>query len=377
MNLKKKVERFDTFSFTMYTEYDIIDLTNQIGESIVTFQEFLELNSDQKYITLDDFYRDHLYLRTLAKRLYGDNEYILSTCIFTKDGDFLRSRPTDDDAFKSNCPTVVFDKDISVIFFDSEEAVSIYKRMTETLESPHYHLSKAEIIEMIEEDLDSQIDGVKKVIDDYNTQIRLHQNRVDYLDQMKLNLRKSATLEDQVSLIEDLLDAANMKLIDTKFKFVVNEVISKDLILDHEGGDVYDIHFIFDDKKTVLSKRSSDREKINEWMKDVLDRLDFYTFIVDRFESKLVDVNKHEIHVCLHINDDLIAKIIYVKTRNKIIVFVERSLGSSTIVINDYVTVQFYSVEEARFTYEREVEFSELEEVFQDIDDSYIDHIVR
>lgn len=67
----------------------------------MTFQEFLELNSDQKYVTLDNFYRDHLYLRTLAKRFYGDNEHQLGTCIFTKDGDFLRSRPTDDDAFKS------------------------------------------------------------------------------------------------------------------------------------------------------------------------------------------------------------------------------------------------------------------------------------
>ena len=157
----------------------------------MTFQEFLELNSEQKYVTLDDFYRDHLYLRTLAKRFYGDDEHQLGTCVFTKDGDFLRSRPTDDDAFKSNCSTVLFDKDQSVIFFDSEEAVSIYKRMTETLESPHYRLSKDEIIEIIEKDLDSQIENVKQVIESYQTQVRLHQNRVDYLDQKKINLRKS------------------------------------------------------------------------------------------------------------------------------------------------------------------------------------------
>ena len=343
----------------------------------MTFQEFLELNYDKKYVTLDNFYRDHLYLRTLAKRFYGDNEYKLGTCIFTKDGDFLRSRQTDDDAFKSNCSTVLFDKDQSVIFFDSEEAVSIYKRMTETLESPHYHLSKAEIIEMIEEDLDSQIDGVKKVIDDYHTQIRLHQDRVDYLDQMKIDLRKAATLEDQVSRIEDLLDAANMKLVDTKFKFVVAEVIDKDLILDHVVGDVYNIHFVFNDQKTVLSKKSSDREKINEWMKDVLDRLDFYTSIVDRFESKLVDVNNHELTIRLHVNQDLIAKIIYVQTRNKIMVFVEHSLRSSTIAINDYAAVRLYDVEEARFTYEREVESSELEEVLKDIEETYRLHIVE
>ena len=36
MNLKK-VERSDTFSFTMYTEYDIIDLTIK-GESTMNFE---------------------------------------------------------------------------------------------------------------------------------------------------------------------------------------------------------------------------------------------------------------------------------------------------------------------------------------------------
>lgn len=343
----------------------------------MTFQEFLELNYNNKYITLDDFYRDHLSLSTLAERFYGDKSNRLGTCVFTKDGDFLRSRPTDNQAFKSNCSTVLFNKDISVIFFDSEEAVSIYKRMTETLESPHYHLSKAEIIEMIEEDLDSQIDGVKKVIDDYNTQIRLHQNRVDYLDQKKINLRKAATLEDQVSRIDDLLDAANEKLVDTKFKFAVNEVLDKDLILDHDGGDVYNIHFVYDNKKTVSSKMSDDREKLGEWLQDVLDRLDFYTSIVDRFESKLVDLNRHELTVSLKVNQDLIAKIIYVQTRNNIIVFVEHSLGSSTIAINDYAAVRLYDVEEARFTYEREVESSELEEVLKDIEETYRLHIVE
>lgn len=342
----------------------------------MTFQEFLELNSDQKYVTLDDFYRDHLYLRTLAKRFYGDNESQLGTCIFTKDGDFLRSRPTDDDAFKSNCSTVLFRKDVSAIFFDSEEAVSIYKRMTETLESPHYHLSKSEIIEIIEEDLDSQIDGVKKVIDDYNTQIRLHQNRVDYLDQKKIDLRKAAKLEDQVSRIEDLLDAANMKLVDTKFKFVVNEVLDKDLILDHDGGDVYNIHFVYDDKKTVVSKMSDDREKIENWMRDVLDRLDFYTSIVDQFESKLVDLNRHELTVSLKVNQDLTAKVNYFKNSRDIETFVDQIIDSSDIVINDHVKVKLYDAEEVYFTYRRQSELSELEEVLRDIEETYRLHIV-
>lgn len=342
----------------------------------MTFQEFLELDSEQKYVTLDNFYRDHLHLRTLAKRFYGDNEHQLGTCIFTKDGDFLRSRPTDDDAFKSNCSTVLFRKDVSAIFFDSEESVSIYKRMTETLESPHYHLSKAEIVEITEEDLNSQIDGVKKVIDDYHTQISLHQNRVDYLDQMKIDLRKAATLEDQVSRIDDLLDAANAKLASTKFKFVVNEVLDKDLILDHDGGDVYAIHFKYDDRKTVLSKMSDDREKISAWMKDVLDRLDFYTLIVDRFESKLVDLDQRELNVRLHANEDLTAEVLYYKDLQVIETFVSRLIDPSKIVINDHVRIKLYDVEEVLFDYQRRSGLSELEEVLQDIDKSYREHIV-
>ena len=343
----------------------------------MTFQEFLELNYDKKYVTLDNFYRDRLYLRTLAEYFYGDKSYKVGTCIFTKDGDFLRSAPTDTDVFWTRHNTVLFKPKQTVVFFDSEEAVSIYKQMTETLESPHYHLSKAEIVEILEEDLNSQIDGVKKVIEDYRKQLSLHQNRIDYLDQMRIDLKKAATLEDQVSRIEDLLDAANEKLASTKFEFVVAEVIDKDLVLEHDGGDVYNIHFVYDDKKTIVSKMSDDREKIGEWLQDVLDRLDFYTSIVDRFESKLVDVNKHELTVRLHVDQDLIAKIIYVKTRNKIIVFVEHLIDSSTILINDYAAVRLYDVEEARFTYEREVESSELEEVLKDIEETYRHHIVE
>ena len=341
-----------------------------------TFKDFLDSKVEHKFLTLNNFYRNRLYLRTLAEYFYGDKTFEVGTCIFTKDGDFLRSTPSDTDVFWSRHNTVLFEPKQTVVFFDSEEAVSIYKQMTETLESPHYHLSKSEIVGILEEDLNSQIDGVKKVIEDYRKQLSLHQNRIDYLDQMRIDLKKAATLEDQVSRIEDLLDAANEKLASTKFKFVVAEVIDKDLILEHDGGDVYNIHFVYDDQKTVLSKMSDDREKIGEWLQDVLDRLDFYTSIADRFESKLVDMNNLELTVCLHVNHDLIAKIIYVQTRNKIIVSVGHSLGSSTIAINDYTAVQFYDVEEARFTYEREVESSELEEVLRDIEETYRRHVV-
>lgn len=341
----------------------------------MTFQEFLELNYDKKYITLDNFYRDHLYLRTLAKRFYGDNEYKIGTCIFTKDGDFLRSRPTDDDAFKSNCTTVLFNKDVSAIFFDSEEAVSIYKQMTETLESPHYHLSKAEIIEMIEEDLDSQIDGVKKVIDDYNTQIRLHQNRVDYLDQMKIDLRKAATLEDQVSRIDDLLDAANEKLVDTKFKFVVDEVIDKDLILDHDGGDVYVIKFVYDDQKAVLMKRSDDRDRIEDWMQSVLKRLDFYKSIADQFGSKFVDLNEHDLIVSLDVNENLTADVIYLD-RYTIEVHVNQDINAETVKFDEDSCVKVVNAEATYFNYHKQIELSDLRDVLDDIDCVYREYIV-
>ena len=343
----------------------------------MTFQEFLELSSDQKYVTLDDFYRDHLYLRTLARRFYGDNESQLGTCIFTKDVDFLRSRPTDDHAFKSNCSTVLFRKDVSAIFFDSEEAVSIYKQMTDTLESPHYHLSKSEIVEIIEEDLESQISGVKKVIDDYHTQISLHQDRVDYLEQMIIDVKKAATLEDQVSRIEDLLDAANAQLVATKFKFVVNEVLDKDLILDHDGGDVYNIHFVYNDRKTVLSKMSDDREKIGEWLQDVLDRLEFYTSIADRFESKLVDLNAHELNVSLHVNEDLTADVHYRKNQQLIETIVTQPIDYRAARLNNHSRLKICYADTVYFTYHRCSNLSELEEVLKDIDDSYRHHIVR
>lgn len=248
--------------------------------------------------------------------------------------------------------------------------------MTDTLESPHYHLSKAEIVEIIEEDLNSQIDGVKKVIDDYHTQISLHQNRVDYLDQMRIDLRKAATLEDQVYLVEDLLTEANAKLSSTKFKFVVAEVLDKDLILDHDGGDVYTIHFKYDDRKTVLSKMSDDREKISAWMKDVLDRLDFYTLIVDRFESKLVDVNKNEMNICLDVNEDLTAEVLYYKDLKVIETFVDRIIDSQIVRLDDHTRLKIYDADTVFFMYQRQSEISELEEILRDIEETYRRHIL-
>lgn len=341
-----------------------------------SFKEFVDSKAEHKFLTLNNFYRDRLYLRTLAEYFYGDKTFEVGTCIFTKDGDFLRSTPSDTDVFWTRHNTVLFEPKQTVIFFDSEEAVDLYKKSYDSSDSSHYGLSKAEIVEIIEEDLNSQIEGVKKVIKDYETQLNLHKNRVDYLDRMKIDLRKAATLEDQVSRIEDLLDAANMRLIATKFKFVVDEVIDKSIILDHDGGDVYTIHFEYDDRKTVLSKMSDDREKIEAWIKDVLDRLDFYTSIADQFESKLVDLNKHELNVCLHINHDLIAKVLYFKASDIIEIIVDQYVDSQILTLNEYSKVKIYDANTVFFMYQRQSELSELEEVLQDIDKSYRRHIL-
>ena len=48
---------------------------------------------------------------------------------------------------------------------------------------------------MIVEDLNSKIDGVNSVIEDYHTKIKLHQNRVDYLEQMKSEIESDAALD--------------------------------------------------------------------------------------------------------------------------------------------------------------------------------------
>ena len=337
------------------------------------FKEFVDSKVEHKFLTLNNFYRDRLYLRTLAEYFYSDKSYKVGTCIFTKDGDFLRSAPTDTDVFWTRHNTVLFEPKQTVIFFDSEEAVDLYKK---SYDSSHYSLSKAEIIEIIEEDLNSQIDGVKKVIEDYRKQLSLHQNRVDYLDQMRIDLKKASHLEDQVSRIEDLLDASNMKLIATKFKFVVDEVIDKSIILDHDGGDVYTIHFEYDDRKTVLSKMSDDREKIEAWIKDVLDRLDFYTSIADQFESILVDVNKHELNVSLHVNHDLIAKVLYFKASDIVEIIVDQYVDSQILTLNEYSKVKIYDADTVFFMYQRRSELSELEEVLKDVEETYSQYIV-
>ena len=341
-----------------------------------SFKEFVDSKVEHKFLTLNNFYRDRLYLRTLAEYFYGDKTFEVGTCIFTKDGDFLRSTPTDTDVFWTRHNTVLFEPKRTVIFFDSEEAVDLHKKLYDSSNSSHYSLSKAEIIEIIEEDLNSQIDGVKKVIEDYRKQLSLHQNRVDYLDRMKIDLKNASYLEDQVSRIEDLLDAANMKLVDTKFKFVVNEVLDKDLVLDHDGGDVYDIHLVYDGQKTIISNMLDDRVHIESWLRDVLDRLDFYQTIVDQFESKLVESNRSSLHVSLQVDQDLIARVFYIKNLDVVEIHVDQCIDSQILKLSKHSNVKIYGAEDVRFTYQRQAEISQIDEVLKDIEETYREHII-
>ncbi len=234
-----------------------------------SFKDFIESQVEHKFLTLNNFYRDRLYLSTLAKYFYGDKSSEVGSCIFTKDGDFLRSTPTDTQVFWTRHNTVLFKPRQTVIFFDSEEAVDLYKKLYDSSDSSNYSLSKDEIFTILDDDYSSKIKEVKKIIEDHSKKISLNQARIDYLENIRIDLKNAANLEDQVSRIEDLLDAANDKLASTKFKFVVDEVIDKSIILDHEGGDVYNIHFEYNDSKTIVSKMSDDREKIGEWLQDV------------------------------------------------------------------------------------------------------------
>lgn len=196
-----------------------------------SFKDFIESQVEHKFLTLNNFYRDRLYLRTLAEYFYGDKTFEVGTCIFTKDGDFLRSTPTDTDVFWARHNTVLFEPKQTVIFFDSEEAVDLYKKLYDSSDSSNYSLSKDEIFTILDDDYSSKIKEVKKIIEDHNKKISLNQARIDYLENIRIDLKNAAKLGDQVSRIKDLLDSANDKLASTKFKFVVDEVIDKSIIL--------------------------------------------------------------------------------------------------------------------------------------------------
>lgn len=168
-----------------------------------------------------------------------------------------------------------------------------------------------------------------------------------------------------------------MKLVDTKFKFVVNEVLDKDLVLDHDGGDVYDIHFIYDGQKTIISNMLDDRVHIKSWLRDVLDRLDFYQKIVDQFESKLVESNRSSLHVSLQVNQDLIARVFYIKNLDVVEIHVDQYVDSQILKLSKHSNVKIYGAEDIRFNYQRQAEISQIDEVLKDIEETYRRHILN
>lgn len=155
----------------------------------MTFEEFLDLDVSYKFVTLDDFYRDHLYLWTLSECFYGDARFKYHRGIFTRSGQFDISYAPDDELFKSSCSTVLFKNTLDVVFFDSNEAVELFKQKIDSSDSSHYHLSKDEIIDIVDDDLRSQIEHNAQIIGDYRSKIKMHQSVIDELSEKRFKLR--------------------------------------------------------------------------------------------------------------------------------------------------------------------------------------------
>ena len=155
----------------------------------MTFEEFLELDVAYKFITLDDFYRENLYFWTLSECFYGDARFKYHRGIFTKSGQFDISYASDNEIFKSGCSTVLFKNTLDVVFFDSDEAVELFKQKIDSSDSSHYHLSKDEIIDIVDDDLRSQIERIEQIISNYRSKIKLHQSAIDELSEKRFKLR--------------------------------------------------------------------------------------------------------------------------------------------------------------------------------------------
>ena len=155
----------------------------------MTFEEFLELNVPYKFVTLDDFYREHLYLLTLAECFYGDARSMFGYYIFTESGDFVISYTPSDELFRMTGSAILFKKDLDVVFFESDKALKLYRQMIDSSDSSHYHLSKDEIIDIIDDDLRSQIERSAQIISNYRSKIKLHQSAIDELNAKRYKLR--------------------------------------------------------------------------------------------------------------------------------------------------------------------------------------------
>lgn len=155
----------------------------------MTFEEFLDLDVSYKFVTLDDFYRENLYFLTLSECFYGDARSMFGHYIFTESGDFETPYTPSDESFKSGCPTVLFKNTLDVVFFESDKAVDLYKQMIDSSDSSQYHLSKDEIIDIIDDSLRSQIERSEQIIDNYRSKIKLHQSAIDELNAKRFKLR--------------------------------------------------------------------------------------------------------------------------------------------------------------------------------------------
>lgn len=155
----------------------------------MTFEEFLDLDVSYKFVTLDNFYREHLYLLMLTECFYGDARSKFGHCIFTESGDFKMSDVCSDDLFRTTGSAILFKKDLDVIFFESDKAVELYKQMIDSSDSSQYHLSKDEIIDIIDDALRSEIERSEQIISSYRSKIQLHQAAIDGLNAKRFKLR--------------------------------------------------------------------------------------------------------------------------------------------------------------------------------------------
>lgn len=154
----------------------------------MTFEEFLELDVAYKFVTLDNFYREHLHLLTLAECFYGDARSMFGYCIFTESGDFVMPYTPSDELFRMTDSAILFKKDLDVVFFESDKSVDLYKQVIDSSDSSQYHLSKDEIIDIIDDGLRSQIERSEQVINSYRSKIKLHQSAIDELNAKRFKL---------------------------------------------------------------------------------------------------------------------------------------------------------------------------------------------
>lgn len=155
----------------------------------MTFEEFLDLDVSYKFVTLDNFYREHLFLLMLTECFYGDARSKFGHYIFTESGDFKMSHVCSDELFRMTGSAILFKKDLEVIFFESDKAVELFRQKIDLSDSSQYHLSKDEIIDIIDDALRSEIERNEQIVSSYRSKIKLHQAAIDGLNTKRYKLR--------------------------------------------------------------------------------------------------------------------------------------------------------------------------------------------